>query len=76
MGDAHHDGASIGEQIIDTVRDGDAVESERKSWSLTSEQIDPTRAGVLEVADEFAFFGVDANDRQAAALKAARRSPR
>ena len=29
----------------------------------------PTRAGVLEVADQFAFLGVNANDRQAAALE-------
>ena len=30
----------------------------------------PAHARVLEVADQFAFFGVDANDGQAASLEA------
>ena len=71
MGDADHDGASIGEQIIDAVRDGDAggVGAEVVVVDQAGRQI-PTRAGILEVADQFAFLGIDANDGQAAALKA------
>ncbi len=70
MRDAHHDRPSIGEQIIDTVRDGDAggVGAEVVVVDRTGRQI-PTRAGILEVADQFALLGVNADDRQAAALK-------
>jgi hypothetical protein len=46
------------------------VESERKSWSWTKRgRKIPTRTGILEVADQFALFGIDANDGQTAALE-------
>jgi len=63
MRNAHHDRSSIGEQIIDAVRDGDArgVGAEIVVVDHAGRQI-PARAGILEVADQFAFFGVDAND--------------
>lgn len=69
--DAHHDLPSISEEIIDTVRDGDSggVGAEVVVIDQAGRQI-PTRAGILEVADQFALLGVDANDGQAAALEA------
>ena len=70
MRDAHHDRPPIGEQIVDTVRDGNTggIRAEIVVVDQAGRQI-PTRAGVLEVADQFAFLGVNANDRQAAALE-------
>ena len=69
--DAHDGRPSIGEQIIDTVRDGDAggVGAKVVVVDQAGRQI-PTRAGILEIADQFAFLGVDANNGQAAALEA------
>ena len=71
MRDTYRDRSSIGEQIVDAVRDGDAggVGTEVVVVDQTGRKI-PTRSGVLEVADQFALLGVDANDRQAAALEA------
>jgi hypothetical protein len=68
--DAHHDRPSISKQIIDTVRDGDSggVGSEVVVIDQAGRQI-PTRAGILEMADQFALLGVDANDGQATALE-------
>ena len=63
MRDAHHDRSSIGEQIIDAVRDGDAggVGAEIVVVDQSGIQI-PSGARILEVADQFALFGIDAND--------------
>ena len=63
MRDADHDRSSIGEQIVDAVRDGDAggIGAEIVVVDQAGRQI-PARAGILEVADQFAFLGVDAND--------------
>lgn len=63
MRDADHDRTSIGEQIIDTVRDGDAcgVRAEVVVVDQTGRPI-PTRTGILEVADQLALLAVDAND--------------
>jgi len=63
MRDADHDGPLIGEQIIDAVRDSDArgIGAEVVIVDQAGRQI-PTRAGVLEVADQFAFLGINAND--------------
>ena len=71
MRDAHQDRASVGEQIIDAVRDGDTggVGAEVVVVDQGGET-DPTRTGILEVADQFALFGIDANDGKAAALEA------
>src|ERR1019366_6026971 len=63
MRDTHHDGPSIGEEIIDAVRDGDAggVRAEIVVVDQSGRQIQ-TRAGILEVADQFALLGIDANN--------------
>ena len=70
MGDADHDGAAIGEQIIDAVRDGDAsgVGAEVVIVDPAGRQI-PARPGIFEIADQSAFFGIDANDGETAVLK-------
>ena len=71
MRDAHEHRASVGEQVIDTVRDRDAdgigteiviIDAHRRAI--------PLDASVLEVADQFSFLGVDADDGQTLALKA------
>ena len=71
MRDAHCDRPSISEQIIDAVRDSDAgrVGTEIVVVDQTGRQI-PTRAGVFERANQLTLLGVNANDRQAAALEA------
>jgi hypothetical protein len=63
MRDAHHDRPSIGEQIVDTVRDDDTggIRAEIVVVDQAGRQI-PARAGILEVADQFTFLGVNAND--------------
>jgi hypothetical protein len=63
MRDAHHNRSSIGEQIIDTIRDGDAggVGGEVVVIDSAGRPI-PARAGILEVANQFALLGIDAND--------------
>ncbi len=70
MGDAEHDRATIGEQIIDAIRDGDAsgIGAEIVVVDPAGRQI-PARTGIFEMADQFAFFGIDANDGETAALK-------
>ena len=71
MRDADEDRASVGEQVIDTVRDRDAdgigteiviIDAHRRAI--------PLDAIVLEVADQFSFFGVDADDGKPLTLKA------
>jgi hypothetical protein len=71
MRDTHHDRPSIGEQIIDAVRDGNAggIRAEVVVVDQAGRPI-PARAGIFEVTDQFAFLCVDANDGQAAALEA------
>src|SRR5712692_9748134 len=70
MGDADHDGPSIGEQIIDAVRDGDTrgIGAEVVIVDQAGRQI-PARPGIFEIADQFTFFGIDANDGETAMLK-------
>jgi hypothetical protein len=67
----HHESATILVDVIDAVGDGDA---QRVAAEIMIQ--DPPRsafpapAGIAEVADQFAFFGVDADDRQMTALEA------
>src|SRR5712692_10832132 len=70
MGDADYDGAAIGEQIIDAVRDGDTrgIGAEIVIVDQAGRQI-PARPGIFEIADQFTFFGIDANDGETAMLK-------
>ena len=71
MRDADEDRASVGEQIIDTVRDRDAdsigteivvIDAHRRAV--------PLDAVVFEIADQFSLFGIDADDGKPLALKA------
>lgn len=70
MRDADHDGPTIGEQIIDAVRDGDAsgIRAKVVIVDQAGRQI-PARTGIFEIADQFAFLGIDANDGETTALK-------
>lgn len=71
MRDADHDGTSIREQIIDAVWYGDAggIGAEIVIVDQARGQI-PARPGILKGADQFALFGIDADDRVAASLEA------
>ena len=71
MRDAYKDRASVGEQVIDTIRDRDAdgigteiviIDAHRRAI--------PLDAIVFEIADQFSLFGIDADDGKALALKA------
>jgi len=70
MRDADHDGPSIGEEIIDAVRDGDAsgIRAEVVIVDQAGRQI-LARAGIFEIADQFALLGIDADEGETAALK-------
>lgn len=70
MRDANHDGASIGEEIIDAVRDGDAggVRAEIVIVDQARGQI-PAYSGILEIADQFALLGIHADDGVAPTLE-------
>src|SRR5260370_37375068 len=54
MGDTDHDGSSIGEQIIDAVRDGDTrgIGREVAIIDQTGSKI-PALPGIFEIADQF-----------------------
>ena len=71
MRNAYKDRASVGKQIIDTIRDRDAdgigteiviIDAHRRAI--------PLDASVFEIADQFSLFGIDADDGKALALKA------
>jgi hypothetical protein len=70
MRDADHDGASIGEQIVDAIRYGDAggIGAEIVIVDQARGQV-PARSSILEIADQFALLGIDANDGETAALE-------
>ena len=70
MRDANHDGASIGEEIIDSVRYGDTggVRAEIVIVDQARRQV-PAHSGVLEIADQFALLGIHADDGVAPTLK-------
>ena len=71
MRDTHKDRASIGKQVVDTVRDRDAngIGTEIVIIDAHGRAI-PFDAIVLEIADQFSLFGVDADDGKPLALKA------
>ena len=71
MRDAYENRASVGEQVIDTLRDRDAdgigtevviIDAHRRAI--------PFDAVIFEIADQFSLFGVDADDGKTLALKA------
>jgi hypothetical protein len=70
MRDANHDGASIGEEIIDAVRYGDAggVRAEIVIVDQARGQI-PAHSGILEIADQFALLGIHADNGVATPLE-------
>ncbi len=63
MRDANEDGAAIGQQIVDTIRNGDADGIGTKVVIVhTHGRTIPPGAVVFEVADQFSFFGVHADN--------------
>jgi len=67
---ADDNGAAVGEGLVDAVRDGntDGIGAEVVIMNGPGSVV-PTSAMVFEVADQFALFGIDANDGQVAAAK-------
>jgi len=64
--DTYEDRASVGEQVIDTVRDRDADGIGTEVVVIDAHRCAvPLDAIVLEVADQFSFFGIDADDGEA-----------
>ena len=63
MRDAYEDRASVGEQVIDAVRDRDAdgIGTEIVIIDAHGRSV-PLDAIVFEIADQFSFFGIDADD--------------
>ena len=71
MRDAHENRASVGEQVIDTIRDRDAAGIGTEIAIIDAHwRVVPLHTIVLEVAGQFSFFGVDADDGKPLALKA------
>jgi hypothetical protein len=70
MRDANHDGASMGKEIIDAVRYGDAggVRAEIVIVDQARGQI-PAHSRILEIADQFALLGIHADDGMATTLE-------
>lgn len=71
MRDPYIDRASVGEQVVDTVRDRDTngIRTEIVIIDAHGRAI-PLDTIVLEVADQFSLFGIDADDGKALVLKA------
>jgi len=71
MRDAYEDRAAVGEQVIDTVGDGDADRIGREIVIINAHGgAIPLDAIVLEVADQLSLFGIDADDGKSLTLKA------
>ena len=69
--DTYEDRASVGEQVIDTIRDRDADSIGTEIVIIDAHgRAVPLDTIVLEVADQFSFLGVDADDGKPLALKA------
>ena len=71
MRDTHKNRTSVGEQVIDTVRNRDAngIGTEVVIVDAHGRAI-PLDAIVFEIADQFSFFGIDADDGKPLALEA------
>ena len=71
MGNADHQSTAIFPNIINPVRNGDpdGVGAEVVIIDATRDRF-PTTARIFEIADEFAFFAVHADDGQMKALEA------
>lgn len=70
MGNAHKDGAPIGYEIVNPVGDSyaDGIGSEIVIVDEYRRAI-PASSGILEVTDEFSFFGIDTDNGKVAALE-------
>src|ERR1700675_4926971 len=71
MGDADHQSTAIFHNIVNPVRNGDpdGIGAEVVIVNTTGGRF-PTTARIFEIADEFAFFAVHADDGQMTALEA------
>jgi len=71
MRDADEDQASVGEQVIDAIRDRDAdgIGTEIVIIDAHGRAI-PLDTVVFEIADQFSFFGIDADEGKTLSLKA------
>ena len=71
MGDADHQSTAIFHNIVNPIRNGDSdgIGAEVTIIDATWDRF-PTAARIFEIADEFAFFAVDADDGQMTALEA------
>ena len=65
------DRTTVGERLVDAVRDGDAERVGEKVMIIDGPGLAiPACAGVFKVADQFAFLGIDTDDGQATAAEA------
>lgn len=71
VGDANDNGATVDQRLVDAIGNGnaDGIRAEVVIMNRPGDSI-PASAGVFEVSDEFAFFGINADDGQSAAAKA------
>ena len=68
---ANDDGPAVVDGLIDAIRDSDTQSVGEEIVIIDEAGLPvPTGPGVFKVADDFAFLGVHANDRHAAALEA------
>lgn len=71
MRDAYENRASVGEQIINAIRDRDADSIGTEIVVIDAQgRAVPLDAIVFEVADQFSLFGIDADDGKVLTLKA------
>lgn len=70
VGNADYQGTPIFHDIVNPIRNGnsDGISAKVVIIDFTWSRF-PTQAGIFEVADQFAFFGVHADDRQMTALE-------
>jgi hypothetical protein len=71
VGNADHQSTAIFQNIVNPIRNGDpdGIGAEVVVINRTRGRF-PTAARIFEIADEFAFFAVHADDRQMTALEA------
>jgi len=70
VGNPDHESPAIFPDIVNSVRNGDPdrIGAEVMIIDATRSQF-PTPAGIFEITDELAFFGVHTNDGQMTALE-------
>ena len=71
MGDADADGAAVVGRVVNAVRDADTAGIGKEVVIVDQDgSASPFGAGVLEIADHFAFLAVHADDGKTLALEA------